>query len=181
MSDDLLERAVAYLLSVLPGPGSDLSGPTPCRGWNTRMLLAHVDESIAALREGLTGGQVAMPGQPLPNCAGTLHIRSRAVALLGDWANEHPDSVLVFGRPVPARVLSTVGALELAVHAWDLAATQSDAPPIPDHLARELLSVAPNLVPIADRSPLFAAPIEPPTTAPGDQLLAYLGRTRPAP
>ncbi|MEV4239291.1 maleylpyruvate isomerase family mycothiol-dependent enzyme [Nocardia sp. NPDC049737] len=180
MSEDLLERAVAYLLSVLPDLGSDLSTPTGCRGWNTRMLLAHVDESIAALREGLTGGQVAMPGAPLPNCAGTLHIRSRAMALLGAWANERPRSVVVFGRPVPAHVLGTVGALELAVHAWDLAAARSNPPPIPDRLARELLSVAPELVPLADRSPLFAAPIEPRTTAPGDQLLAYLGRTRPA-
>ncbi|WP_329406348.1 maleylpyruvate isomerase N-terminal domain-containing protein [Nocardia vinacea] len=180
MSDDLLERAVAYLLSVLPGPGFDLSAPTPCRGWNTRMLLAHVDESIAALREGLAGGQVRVTsGMPLSNCAGTLHIRSRAVAMLGDWANEHPESVVVFGRPVPAPVLGTVGALELTVHAWDLAANDRKAPPIPERLARELLAVAPELVPIADRWPLFGPPIEPPSTAPGDRLLAYLGRTRP--
>ncbi|MEV5839276.1 maleylpyruvate isomerase family mycothiol-dependent enzyme [Nocardia sp. NPDC052112] len=179
MSDDLLERAVAYLLSVLPDIGSDLSAPTPCRGWNTRTLLAHVDESIAVLREGLAGGQVAMPGPPLPNCAGTLHIRSRAVGLLGDWVNEHPGSVVVFGSPVPARVFGTVGALELAVHAWDLAAARSDAPPLPERLARELLSVASELVPVADRWPLFGPPIEPPTTAPSDRLLAYLGRARP--
>ncbi|MFI6368381.1 maleylpyruvate isomerase family mycothiol-dependent enzyme [Nocardia sp. NPDC050630] len=181
MSDDLLERAVAYLLSVLPDPGSDLSAPTPCRGWNTRMLLAHVDESIAALREGLAGGQVrVIAGAPLPNCAGTLHIRSRALALLDDWANEHPGSVVIFGRPVPARILGTVGALELTVHAWDLAASSPGTPPIPEDLAHELLTVAPELVPIADRWPLFAPPIEPPTTAPADRLLAYLGRTRRA-
>ncbi|MEV6339869.1 maleylpyruvate isomerase N-terminal domain-containing protein [Nocardia vinacea] len=180
MSDDLLERAVAYLLSVLPGIGSDLSAPTPCRGWNTRMLLAHVDESIAALREGLAGRQVRLtPGAPLPNCAGTTHIRSRAVALLGDWANEHPGSVVVFGKQVPARVLGTVGALELTVHAWDLTAAERGAPPIPERLACELLAVAPELVPIAGRWPLFGPPIEPPTTAPGDRLLAYLGRTPP--
>ncbi|MGW4773752.1 maleylpyruvate isomerase family mycothiol-dependent enzyme [Nocardia sp. NPDC004278] len=180
MTDDLLERAVAYLLAVLPAIGPDLSAPTPCRGWNTRMLLAHVDESIAALREGLAGGQVRLtPGAPTPNCAGSLHIRSRAEALLDDWANEHPESVVVYGRPVSARVLGTVGALELTIHAWDLTATDQSAAPIPDPLARELLSVAPKLVPVADRWPLFAPPIEPPTAAPTDRLLAYLGRIRP--
>jgi uncharacterized protein (TIGR03086 family) len=182
MTDDLLERAVAYLLSVLRDVGPDLSAPTPCRGWNVRMLLAHVDESIAALREGLAGGQVrATPGAPLPSCAGTLHIRSRAEALLGDWANDHPESVVVFDRPVPARVLGTVGALELTVHAWDLAAIDRSVAPIPDRLARELLTVAPELVPVADRWPLFGPPIEPPTATAGDRLLAYLGRTRPVP
>ncbi|MFX0574985.1 maleylpyruvate isomerase family mycothiol-dependent enzyme [Nocardia nepalensis] len=180
MTDDLLERAVVYLLSVLTEVGPDLSAPTPCRGWNARMLLAHVDESIAALREGLAGGQVRLtPGAPLPSCAGTLHIRIRAEALLGDWANEHPESVVVFGRPIPARVLGMVGALELTVHAWDLAAIYPSATPIPDRLARELLTVAPELVPVADRWPLFGPPIEPPTATPGDRLLAYLGRTRP--
>ncbi|WP_433725036.1 maleylpyruvate isomerase family mycothiol-dependent enzyme [Nocardia sp. CA-129566] len=180
MTDDLLERAVAYLLAVLPDIGPDLSAPTPCRGWNTRTLLAHVDESIAALREGLAGGQVRLtPGAPMPNCAGTLHIRSRAEALLGDWANERPESVVVFDKPVSARVLGTVGALELTIHAWDLTAAAPAAPPIPDRLARQLLNVAPKLVPVADRWPLFAPPIEPPTAAPTDRLLAYLGRTRP--
>ncbi|WP_330253844.1 maleylpyruvate isomerase family mycothiol-dependent enzyme [Nocardia sp. NBC_00565] len=179
MTDDLLERAVAYLLSVLPNLGPDLSAPTPCRDWNMRMLLAHMDESIAALREGLAGGQVRLtPGAPLPSYAGPLHIRSRAVALLDDWANEHPRSVVVFGRPVPAPVLGTVGALELTIHAWDLAATDPTTPPIPDRLASELLTVAPELVPMQDRWPLFAPPIDPPTPTPSDQLLAYLGRTR---
>ncbi|WP_433193373.1 maleylpyruvate isomerase family mycothiol-dependent enzyme [Nocardia sp. CA-107356] len=182
MTDDLLERAVAYLLAVLHDIGPDLSAPTPCRGWNLRMLLAHVDESIATLREGLAGGRVRItPGPPRPSCAGTLHIRSRAMGLLSDWANEHPGRVVIYGEPMPAALLGTLGALELTVHAWDLTATGPDAPPIPDRLARELLTVAPELVPIADRWPLFGPPIEPPTAAPGDRLLAYLGRTRPAP
>ncbi|MEU0506568.1 hypothetical protein [Nocardia sp. NPDC005998] len=182
MTDDLLERAVAYLLAVLPAIGPDLSAPTPCRLWNTRMLLAHIDESIAALRDGLANGHVRLtPGAPVATCAGTVHIRSRAEALLDDWANEHPESVVVFDKPVSTRVLGTVGALELTIHAWDLTATAPTAPPIPDHLARELLTVAPNLVPAADRWPLFAPPIEPPTTTPTDRLLAYLGRLQPPP
>ncbi|MFI9510891.1 hypothetical protein [Nocardia sp. NPDC052566] len=177
MTDDLLERAIAYLLAALPDARADLDGPTPCHDWNLRMLLAHIDESLTALREGFGHGRVChTPTAPRAVRAGAPPIRMRATGLLGDWTNARPTHVTVDGRPIPVPLFSAVAALELTVHAWDLTAATHTPTPIPHHLARELLTVAPQLVPPTDRHPLFAPPLPTPTTTPSNVLLAYLGR-----
>jgi hypothetical protein len=49
--------------------------------------------------------------------------------------------------------------------------------PIPPSLAEELLALSPLLVSELDRPALFAAPVEVPArAAPGDRLVAFLGR-----
>lgn len=181
MKPDLLERAIAYLLAVLPEAGHDPNRPTPCRGWDLGMLLSHIDESICALRAGLTDGRVCLE-PPEPKSTGVAAIRAGATGLLGDWANAHPERVLIGGQPMPTTVFGATGALELTVHAWDLAATTGGGV-IPDPLAGELLAVVPHLVPMADRYPLFAPPLPEAGRSYAERLLAYLGRnaTLPAP
>jgi uncharacterized protein (TIGR03086 family) len=159
-----------------------LSSPTPCRDWNLRMLLEHVHESVAALHEGVTAGQVAVapgPGSGAGTAAGLVGtFRTRATALVRASAESDGDGdITIGGHPLPVDCLRTVAALELAVHAWDISQTCGQRLPIPDDLAADLLAQAHLLVPRSGRSPLFAPPVPPPPRpTPSDRLIAYLGR-----
>ncbi|HZD38404.1 MAG TPA: TIGR03086 family protein, partial [Actinomycetes bacterium] len=76
-----------------------------------------------------------------------------------------------------AGVLASAGAIEIAVHGWDIARACGRDRPVPDGLAVELLSLCPLLVGDAGRGDQFAAPVPAgPTARPGDRLLALLGR-----
>ncbi|WP_406237954.1 maleylpyruvate isomerase family mycothiol-dependent enzyme [Nocardia sp. NBC_01009] len=180
MTRDLFDRSVLYLLCALQGLGSDLTRPTPCRGWDLSKLLAHVDESIAALREGVAGGRIcAAPAIRRPGATAVAHVQAAATGLLGDLTHYSPNPVLVSGTPLSAQTVGAAGALELTVHAWDIAVVHTPSVQIPDELAGDLLTIAPQLVPIAGRDPLFGPPVPTCTTTPGEQLLAYLGRKIP--
>jgi len=182
-----LTQAAGYADGVLGAVTEALlARPTPCRGWNLGMLLEHVGESLAALHEGVSAQPVALdaafPGlDPVDRCAATLvgTVRQRTAALLGLSARADGDApVSVGAHPLPLDCLLTVGALEIAVHAWDISLACGQGWPIPDELAADLLTQAQVLVPRLDREPLFAAPA--PVGAagtPSDQLVAYLGRT----
>jgi len=70
--------------------------------------------------------------------------------------------------------------VEIAVHGWDVSAARGRGGPIPPALATRMLGLCPLLV--ASRAGLFAPPVEvSPQASPGDQLIAYLGRSPAAP
>ncbi len=78
---------------------------------------------------------------------------------------------------MPLDCLRTAGALEIAVHAWDISQSCGQYLPIPDEPANDLLEQARLLVPRLGRYPLFAAPAPaPPRATSSDRLTAYLGR-----
>jgi hypothetical protein len=79
-------------------------------------------------------------------------------------------------------VLIATGALETAVHGWDVARACGIRSQIPLALAVELLDFAPMLVTAADREQLFAPPAAVAAAAsPGDRLAAFLGRSPQGP
>jgi hypothetical protein len=88
--------------------------------------------------------------------------------------------VAVGGLPMPAGLVACTGAVEIAVHGWDVSAARGGAGyggvrPIPAVLATRMLRLGPLLV--AGREGLFAVPVDVPAQAsPGDQLVGYLGR-----
>lgn len=178
----LLERALNYTLGSLRivTPAA-MSQPTCCQGWDLRALLAHLNDSLVALDEAVGLGQVPLRGSgdlidPDDDPVGSL--RSRACRLLGAWVatdGDHP--VLVAGLPLSAEIVAGTGAVEVAVHGWDVAQACGWRRPIPPSLAAELLDLLPLLVTEADRPSRFAAPVRVhPWAGPGDRLLAYLGR-----
>ena len=62
-SGDALEVALRYALEAAEQVTPQmLPLPTPCRGWDLRMLLLHVSDSVAALTEGFDDGQVGQTG-----------------------------------------------------------------------------------------------------------------------
>lgn len=204
----LLERAVGYALCAVRGvTPRALGDPTPCRGWDLRALLWHTGDSLAALYEGIEDGYVApergeaegdgterdalareaargdgtgrLHGPPADDPADAF--RTRASRLLGAWAaSDSPADrlVAVDGLPLPAAALACAGALEIAVHGWDVAQATGLPRPVPAALATELMRTARQLVPgPAARHPLFGPPLTVPAEAdPSDRLVAFLGR-----
>jgi uncharacterized protein (TIGR03086 family) len=179
----ILERAVGYLLGSLTGMSpDDLSRPTPCARWDLCMLLVHVDDSLCALVEAGGGSEVDLdppryddPAAPLDLVA---RLRSRASDTLGAWADGGAaDWAMVGDCPVSAGLLVAAGALEVAVHGWDIATARGERHPIPEPLAEAVLGRAALLVTPADRPVRFATarPVSPWTPA-ADRLLAFLGR-----
>jgi uncharacterized protein (TIGR03086 family) len=177
----LLGQAIAYALENVAAISPDLLAmPTPCRGWDLRMLLWHSCESLAALREGLASGRVSLAG-PAPAGSGAGNpvatYTVSALKLLDCLANPAPPDVCIGGLTLPRSLLATAGALEVAVHGWDVAEACGAWRPVPFSLAVDLLTLAPLLVPSAGRAPLFGDPVRVGRDAsPSEQLTAFLGR-----
>ncbi len=126
---ELLERAISYTLGSLPlvTPQAMANG-TPCRGWDLRALLVHVEISVADLE-------------------------------------------------LTSDVVAATGAVEVAVHGWDVSRACRQDRPVPPALAGDLLELCLLLVGAADRPTRFAAPVPvPPRASPSDRLVAFLGR-----
>ena len=181
---ELLERAVSYTrasLSVVTA--DDLERSTPCREWRLVELLRHMDDSLQALHEAGATGQVRLPPdlEPAVGESGLRvveSLRRRACALLGAWSLRHAEEqVVVSGGVLPASLVALTGALEIAVHGWDVARACGVDRPLPDELARALLAVAPSLISAEDRGQRFApaVPVAAGASA-SSRLLAHTGR-----
>lgn len=172
----LLDRAVTYTLGCLHAVTPDaLSRPTPCDEWDLRALLWHLIDSLTALREAADDGYVDLEPTAVDPVDPVAAVRDHARQLLGAWtAQDGRREVSVAGCPVMTEIVARAGALEVAVHGWDIARACGEVRPIPRALADELYPVALLMVSDADRPARFAAPVEP--ESPTDRLLAYLGR-----
>jgi uncharacterized protein (TIGR03086 family) len=180
---ELLEQAISYALAATDAITPDLlSRPTPCGDWNLRMLLLHATESLGALDQGIGTGCVDLrpaPGDGHPAADPAQAFRHLAGRLLAVRSRDgRPYQVIAIGGwPLPASILAGAGALEIAVHGWDMSQACGLRQPIPRVLATALLRLSPLLVAESSRRPMFAAPVAvPPTAEPSDRLTAFLGR-----
>jgi uncharacterized protein (TIGR03086 family) len=175
---ELLRRAVHFTIA-----SADLIEPplltvaTPCGAWNLGMLLVHLTESIDAIAEGLTCGVVAlMPASGLESGPGS--VRSRCARLLAAIPRAPTGELVgIADLGLTDNALAYAGAMEIAVHGWDIAVACGYPRPIPAELASPLLKAADLLLPASARPDLFAEPLRPPVPAtPSGTLLAFLGR-----
>ncbi|MCI2421640.1 TIGR03086 family metal-binding protein [Saccharopolyspora sp. K220] len=175
---DLLDRAISYaLVQVAAVRPRFLSRPTPCADWDLRTLLNHVNDSLAALDEGIGTGCIGAALEPTADRAADL------VRIFRDRANRLRSArttgrmISIGDLPLLADLVAATGAVEIAVHGWDIGKSCGTAPPIPPPLASEMLRAVPFVVPESTRHPQFAAPVAvPPQASPGDRLVAFLGR-----
>ena len=193
----LLAGAVSYMLGVCAplGPG-EMALPTPCPHWDLARLLSHLCESMADLEAALRTGRLELDEQVRRARGDPVEaLRDRAAELLcAGYCYGGPERfVTVGGLPIPAGVVACTGAVEIAVHGWDVSAARArvgrgaagcegdvQETPIPAALATRMLRLGPLLV--AGREGLFGAPVEVPVQAsPGDRLVGYLGRHPRAP
>jgi uncharacterized protein (TIGR03086 family) len=190
----LLERAISYTLGQLNGvTTAALRRPTPCAQWDLAALLVHMTDSLTALQEAMDLREVEPPPRPRgiaghsrpgprpeandPAAYLVAAVRGRACHLLGSLAAAREHLVLIGGYPVPASIVTSAGAVDVAVHGWDVGCACGTPAPIPEELAREMLRFTPLLVGDADRPALFGQPVPVPERASAsDRLLGYLGR-----
>lgn len=179
----LLARALSYVLAITPLLTPELlPRATPCAGWDLRTLLSHLTGSLSTLHQGLATG--ALDDDPLPApgagpdagpAAGLQHQARRLLAAC--TAAPAGELITIAGQDLSTGILAAAGAVEAAVHGWDISAACGTPQPIPPGLAACLLPAAVLLIPPGTRRGLFAGPLPPPAAAtPGHQLLAFLGR-----
>jgi uncharacterized protein (TIGR03086 family) len=184
----LLGGAISYALGVcaMVAPW-EMSLPTPCPEWDLRTLLGHLSESMADLEAGIRTGHLGLETTDPPDPGDQADpwepedpvevLRDRAAELLcAAYGFGGPGRfVAVGGLPVPAGLVACTGAIEIAVHGWDVSAARGRGRPIPPALATRMLELCPLLV--TGREGLFAGPVEVPAQAsPCDRLVGYLGR-----
>ncbi|MGP4099250.1 maleylpyruvate isomerase N-terminal domain-containing protein [Nonomuraea sp. KM90] len=111
-------------------------------------------------------------------CNPALLVRDGATEVLGRWTAMITDNlVFIDDRHLTGPMVAAVGAIEIAVHGWDVARACGEHRPIPPLLAEELLDLAHLFVTPHDRPTRFAPPVPVAPHAPAqDHLLAYLGR-----
>ena len=185
-----LAAALRYAIgTVAPVTAEQLTAPTPCTEWDLRALLLHACDSLSALTEGLCEGRVdldppasqrgaAEPGAAFTRRAGLLLARCEADLAAPD-SDAAPADVLIAGCPLALGLLRTVGAIEIAVHGWDVSQACGSGRPIPERLAADLLIAAMELICPDERAPQFALPRPVRATASAsDRLAAFLGRQR---
>ena len=176
----LLERAVAYALGNIAHVTPQLlTSATPCQGWDLHMLLLHVNDSIAALHEGVHTRQVGAIDVVNHGIDPVADFRNSAGRLLGAWSVDGACArrIMVVDHPLAAGIVADTGAIEIAVHAWDISRACRRDQPIPPDLATDLLEVSTLLVTNETRPTLFDRPVVvSPLADPSDRLVAYLGR-----
>lgn len=182
----LLERALAYTLGSLQLVTTEsMCLPTPCSEWDLQHLLAHMNDSLRTLHETVVVGEVRLALEvetgrdspdPIVDPVGAL--RSLGCELLGLWAGANGTRrVNVEGRALTSSVVAVTGAVEIAVHGWDVARACGRDRPVPAGLAHELLDLCPLVVTQGDRPHRFAPPTPVADDARvGDRLVAFLGR-----
>lgn len=193
----LLEASLSGTREVLGRVGArDLRRATPCAGWDLAALVRHMDESLAAYLEA-SHGHLRLAPLPAPAAAPggapVASVRARACTLLGAWslaAEQDLDGVVLDGpvleaAGLPADLLVSTAALEVAVHGWDVARSLDD-PGCPtvltEALATALLPVARCTVAAGRGSGHFAPAVAtPPRAGAPAVLLGLLGRTPPRP
>lgn len=176
-ADGLLERAIGYTLgSLLLVTPAAMTRPTPCADWDLDALLRHMDDSLAALHEAITAGRVS-PDSARPADDPVSSLKNRACQLLGAWTNGLDQIVSVADRALTSALVGQAGAVEIAVHGWDVARACGVDRPIPAELAEELLFLSLLIVTEDDRPGRFGLPVAVcPPGGPAERLLAFLGR-----
>jgi len=176
----LFARAAGYALeSLAEVPGADLGRPTPCGDWDLRTLLLHLAGTTDALTGLALTGELTVP-TPLrtDDADPAAAARDRLLHLLGTLtsatADDRPDTG---DRAAHAPAAARGGAIELAVHGWDVATACGSPRAMAPQLATSLLQAAVSLVEDGARPESFAAPVAPPPDAdPEARLVAFLGR-----
>jgi uncharacterized protein (TIGR03086 family) len=188
----LLERAIRYALSAAGHATPQLlTEPTPCTGWDLGTLLLHLGESFDTLAGSLRArtldpgpgrsgaeGPARAPSAP-DGGALVAGLAGRAAALLGACTEVRggQEPVAAGDLRLTTSVVAITGAIEVAVHGWDISVTCGTGGPVPSRLATELLPYAALLVPRHTRPGLFADPVPVPRrSCSGDRLVAFLGR-----
>ncbi len=172
----LQEGIDAGRIDLSPAPDDPAGDPAQLfRDRAGRFLSAWTGTArTGTARTGTARTGTACTETPQAEAADTEAARTEAAPTgADDWS----EIIAIADRRLTLGVMTGVGALEMAVHGWDISRACGHPQPIPGALAIGLLHISPLLVPRTGRAPLFGPPVTVPAIAtPSDQLVAYLGR-----
>lgn len=178
----VLDSAVTWTHSCLQrARTSPLSLSTPCAAWDLGQLLVHMDESLEVIGEAADLGHIAVDPRARPTDPGQLvdRIVQRACRTRAAWQERITSAPVGVGELALGRdTVALVGALEIAVHGWDVARATGQDTGLPEDLAVRLYDVALAVVTPAERGRRFgpAIPVAASALA-STRLLAHLGRS----
>jgi uncharacterized protein (TIGR03086 family) len=175
----VLDSAVTWTADCLQlARTSPLDVPTPCADWDLGQLLVHMEDSLVALEEAAEQGHVrdaVLHSGKGPSVDRVIRLGCGMRAAWHARLTSAPIGIsdLRLGRDTTV----LVGALEVAVHGWDVARATGQDRRIPEDLAVRLYDVALAVVTPEERGTRFAPVVEVPPSAPrSTRLLAHLGR-----
>jgi uncharacterized protein (TIGR03086 family) len=180
--NDPLAKSVADTAAMLRGVKPDqLTAPTPCAGWDVRVLTNHLLQVVGALH--LAGRRQPVPdalwGQDLVDEAWADRFDDEGRAAVAAWAR--PDAwdgtVGMGGAEMPAPMIATMFVSDLAVHGWDLARATGQDHHCDDGVAELTYRFLTDTADQGRRMGIFAAPVPVAGTAPAFvRALALSGR-----
>ena len=162
----LLERAMGYTLGGLrAGPARGHGGPDAVRRVGPADPPAAHEPLVAHAAPGDRGrssgpGCCRQPGGRLrrPGLDPVASLRNRACRMIGAWAgSDGPAEITIADRRLAAGFVAATGAVEVAVHGWDVAARLRPGPAAPAGAGRG----AARALPAARRRRRPAAPVRP--------------------
>ena len=175
----VLDSAVTWTSDCLQlARNSPLDVPTPCADWDLGQLLTHMEDSLIAFQEAAEHGRVrdfSLHSGKGPSVDRVIRLGCGMRAAWHARLTSAPITIsdLALGRDTTV----LVGALEIAVHGWDVARATGQSRRLPEDLAVRLYDVALAVVPSEARGTRFAPAVEVPPSAPtSTRLLAHLGR-----
>jgi uncharacterized protein (TIGR03086 family) len=182
----ILDDAHRMLIQTVAGVRPDQLGlPTPCDQWNVTQVIQHASWDQLGYARAITGdtGPAEDPFAPSGVLAEEpLELAGRLARAAADAWRTVDQSAPSAPTPLPqgnlpVRIAVGAGALDAAVHAWDIAVATSQGSPLSAEMARELLYVAREIVEPLRGYGVYAAALEP-LTDDDDvaALLRYLGR-----
>ena len=177
----VLDAAVVWTHDCLQAArNADPALPTPCAAWDLGDLLVHMEDSLAALSDAALGRvELDVPRHPGSRDATVLveRVVSRACTMRARWRTLPPGGpVEVDALALDRDTLALVGALEVTVHGWDVAAAVGSSRRPPEDLAARLLPVARHVVTDGERGRRFGPALAPYDASAAARLLAHLGR-----
>ncbi len=168
--------AMQAVIDVSPITDPELTNPTPCADFNVEQLVAHIMDTHELLLS-------AAGGAP-PRDSGSLSERHAAIgaASVAQWSSRGTDATIhLGGNELPAAFGLSLHALEIYIHAWDLA-TSLNRPFTPtEKLTDQMWDFAHTSITNDVRGDSASAPygpaIEPESTADlADRIIALSGR-----
>ena len=178
----LQARAVALAQQVIDGVRPEQMGqPTPCTDWDVRALLNHM---IGLTRMAAAGAA----GEAMPDWEADFVGEDAGVA----FAEAARDARAAFVAPgalertvrmpwgeVPGAMLVRLNAMDLTIHAWDLAKATGRPTELEPDLCETVLAFGRTMMKDEYRRPggSFGAEVAVPAAAPAcDRLAAFYGR-----
>lgn len=182
----VLDESHRAMRAVVAGVSDDgWARSTPCQQWNAAQVLRHAAGDQLAFVAAITGSggpaenpfepSAGRPADPRAFLEDALRVAGAA------WSAVVPGTASL-PTPLPQGAMSAedtaaAAALDLAVHAWDIAVATGQPSPLPAGLAAKLTPVATAIVEPLRAYGAYAAALDPEL---GDDdaaaLLRYLGR-----